>query len=158
MVREGECPPEEFGGGAPPPKGAAPVAPPAIPVAPAFPSFGGLIDVIRDIFAFLRGGPPVYIKAGTRPEIKQYTLTEAKVQKVTTIPADALEWELWNSNLGAATGTLDWGYVADFGATGTGTFNRLALDDRVSRKVAGVELYVRPANANQVAVLEVLRP
>ena len=156
-VAEGECPPEEGVPTEAPPLIVRRFPAPAPPAAFAFP-FQSLLDIFRDIFAFIRGGSPVYIKPATRSEVQQYTLVDTKVQRLTTIPADALEWELWNSDLGSATGTLDWGYVSDFGTTGTGQFNRLAFNDRVARSVAGVDLYVRVGSANQVVVLEVLRP
>lgn len=157
MVEEGECPPEEFGGGAPGAPAVRVVPRPA--VAPAFPSLSGLIDLISGIFAFIRSGAPVYVKAATRSEIQQYLAVDTtKYTQLTTIPSDALSWEMWNSDLGSATGTLEWAYVTEPGTVPSGKFNRLALNDRVSRALAGVGIYVKPANANQVVVIEVLRP
>jgi len=154
-VAEGECPPEE---GIPAPAPAPRVVVRPFPAAgPIFP-FQDLLDLFRAIFAFIRGGSPVYIKAATRSEIQQYTLTDTtKFGKLTTIPADALEWELWNSDLGSVAGILDWAYVPEPGTTGNAKFNRLAVNDRVARNLADVDLYVRPANTSQVVVLEIIR-
>ncbi len=101
----------------------------------------------------------VHTRAATRAFIRQFTLTDAsQFTPIMRVPDDALSFELWNSNIGTATGTLSWAYVSNPGATGEGEFNQLATNDRVIRALAGVTLYVRPQNANQVCVVEVLLP
>lgn len=164
MVLEGECPPEEL-----PPEEVpvtVPPTPPAVrvvrvpvPAPPvAFPALDAVLDVLRSILAFLRTRVPVFLRAATRSEIRQYTITDTTLfTRIETIPDDALSWELWNSELGPL-GALDWAYLADPGVAGSGRFNRLASNQRVTRSLAGVNLYVKPATAGQIVVLEFLRP
>lgn len=110
------------------------------------------------LIAFWKSVPCVCIKPAAWSDIKQYTLQDtAKFTRITDIPKDALEWELWNSDLGTVTGTLDWAYIADPGSSGNGRYNRMAINDRAVRALVGVDLYLRPQTAAQVVVLEILR-
>ena len=157
-----EFPPDEYGGGTPV---AVPVpkAVPIVPPAPAPPAPGPAIAPaaldITPLLNLLKSGIAVLIKAGTRVTIQQYTLSQAGFQQIATIPADALEWELFNATLtGVPTGFLDWAYVVNPGSIGTGQFNELASGQSVSRKIAGETIYVHPQNVGQVSNLEETRP
>ena len=156
-----EFPPDEYGGGTPVPvpvPKAVPVVPPAAPLAPG-PAIAPAAVDLTPLLNLLKSGIAVLIKAGTRVTIQQYTLSQAGFQQIAAIPADALEWELFNATLtGVPTGFLDWAYVVNPGSIGTGQFNELASGQSVSRKIAGVTIYVRPQNVGQVCILEVTRP
>lgn len=165
MVLEGECPPEEEEPPAAPPGAPAPapivrVVRVPVPAPPAaFPALDALLDLLRAIRDAIRGTVYVYTRPAKRVEVKHLLLTDTvNFTNLATIPEDALQWELWNSTLGTATGTLQWAYVVNPGVAGTGQFNQIASDQRVSRALAGETIYVRPQTANQVVVLEVLRP
>ena len=161
MVLEKEGGAEIEGGGARPP-GPPPVTPgPAAP-APAGGLFGlgDLLTLLKQIFAYIRGGVYEYIKPGTNVIQQQFTVTDTvNFTQVATIPPNALEWELFNATLtGTPTGFLDWAYVPQPGNIGNGNFNELASGQTVSRKLVGVPLYVRPQNSGQVCILEVTLP
>ncbi len=157
-----EFPPDEYGGGTPVPvpvpKAVPVVPPPPAPPAPVTAIAPSAVD-LTPLLNLLRSGIAVLIKAGTTVTIQQYTLGQAGFQQIAAIPADALEWELFNATLtGVPAGFLDWAYVVNPGNIGTGQFNELASGQSVSRKIAGVTIYARPQNVGQVCILEVARP
>ena len=151
QIRRRAGPPDYPGAPAPLPPGPTP---PVVQVA----AIQALSTKLDAVIALWKSVLAVYIKPATWSDIRQYTLQDtSKFTRMTNIPQDALEWELFNSDLGTVTGTLDWAYIADPGTSGNGRFNRMGVNDRAARAIVGVDLYVRPQTAGQVAILEVLR-